>query len=261
MRPASLEELRRSLREAAEPERVETLQRFFKTGPGGYGEGDVFLGVRVPAVRAIAGRFDALDTEDVLELLSSRFHEERLAALVILVRRYRRGDAGTRDFVYDLYLDNTTHVNGWDLVDASAPQILGAHLLGGGAERLTLDRLARSPSVWERRIAIMATFAFVRAGEYDETLRLARDLLDDEHDLIHKASGWMLREVGKREEALLTGFLERHAQAMPRTMLRYAIERLDAPLRARFLAAKGRRAHTPGASTPVRNRRSPPPAS
>lgn len=242
MRPACLDELRRLLREAAEPERVETLQRFFKTGPGGYGEGDVFLGVRVPAVRAVARRFDGLDDDSVLELLVSRFHEERLAALVMLVRRYERGDRATRGRVYDLYLNNTTHVNGWDLVDVSAPHIVGAHLLGGEAERRILDRLALSPSVWERRIAIMATFAFVRGGEYDETLRLSCTLLDDEHDLIQKATGWMLREVGKRDEGLLVGFLDRHAGDMPRTMLRYAIERLDAPLRAGYMAAEQRRA-------------------
>ena len=186
--PADLNELRHELREAAEPERVPELQRFFKTGLGGYGEGDVFLGVRVPAVRVVVRRHAGLNLEDVTKLLRSPVHEERLAALVILVRRYGRADEQERQRIYDLYLGNTADVKGWDLVDVSALHIVGAHLLDRrGAEYRVLDRLASSPSVWERRIAIMATFAFVRAGDCDETLRLARVLLDDEHDLIHKA--------------------------------------------------------------------------
>lgn len=229
----ALGDLRRSLREAAEPDRAETLRRFFKTGPGEYGEGDVFLGVRVPEARKVARRFAALEEEDVLKLLRSPVHEERLVALVILVRRYERGDENTREHVYGLYLENTAWINNWDLVDASAPQVVGAHLLG--RDRSILDRLVRSPSVWERRISIMATFAFIRAGDFEDTLRLARTLLRDGHDLIHKATGWMLREVGKRDEDLLTRFLEEHAPDMPRTMLRYAIERLAPETRARLM--------------------------
>jgi len=259
--PAVLNELRCELRESAEPERIPELQGFFKTGPGGYGDGDIFLGVRVPAVRVVVRRHAGLNLEDVTKLLRSPVHEERLAALVIFVRRYGRADEQERQRIYDLYLGNTAHVNGWDLVDVSAPHIVGAHLLDRrGAERRVLDRLASSPSVWERRIAIMATFAFVRAGDCDETLRLARALLDDEHDLIHKAVGWMLREVGKRDEELLVGFLQQHAGDMPRTMLRYAVERLDAPLRADLMAAGRRRTATVGASGPGQNRRSPPSA-
>src|SRR5215216_1030658 len=259
--PADLNELRRKLREAAEPERVPELQRFFNTGLGGYGEGDVFLGVRVPAVRVVARRHAGLNLEDVTKLLRSPVHEERLAALVILVRRYGRANEQERQRIYDLYLGNTAHVNGWDLVDVSVPHIVGAHLLDcRGAEHRVLDRLASSPSVWERRIAIMATFAFVRAGDCDETLRLARVLLDDEHDLIHKAVGWMLREVGKRDEELLVGFLQQHAVDMPRTMLRYAVERLDAPLRADLMAAERRGTATVDNSDLGQNRRSPPSA-
>ncbi len=232
--------LRRELREAVEPERVETLQRFFKTEPGGYGEGDFFLGVRVPAARAVARRFDnSPEVDDVLELLHSPVHEERLVALECLTRRYKRGNEATRKSVYELYLQNTSWINNWDFVDTSAPHIVGAHLLvRSGAERQVLDRLASSSWVWERRIAIMATFAFVRASEYRDTLRLAHVLLDDKHDLIHKAVGWMLREVGKRDQELLVSFLVRHAGDMPRTMLRYSAERLDAPLRARLMAIK-----------------------
>lgn len=226
----SLDDLRRQLREATEPERAETLQRFFRTGPGEYGEGDVFLGVRVPETRKVARGFDALGEGDVLELLRSPIHEERLVALVMLVRRYERGDEAVCGRVYGLYLENTTWINNWDLVDASAPQIVGAHLLE--RDRTVLYRLARSSSLWERRISIMATFAFIRAGDFGDTLRLARVLLHDEHDLIHKATGWMLREVGKRDEEALIHFLEEHAPRMPRTMLRYAVERLDPRLRA-----------------------------
>jgi 3-methyladenine DNA glycosylase AlkD len=259
--PADLNELRRELHEAAEPERVPELQRLFKTGPGGYGEGDVFFGVRVPAVRFGARRHADLNLEDVTMLLRCPIHEERLAALVILVRRYGSADEQQRQRIYDLYLANSPHVNSWDLVDVSAPHIVGACLLDRrGAERQVLERLASSPSVWERRIAIMATFAFVREGDCDETLRLARVLLDDEHDLIHKAVGWMLREVGKRDEELLVGFLQQHAGDMPRTMLRYAIERLDAPLRADLMAAGRRRTATVGDSDLGQNCRSPPSA-
>jgi 3-methyladenine DNA glycosylase AlkD len=242
-----LDDLRRELRGAAEPERVETLQRYFRVEAGGYGEGDVFLGVRVPAVRAVARRHADLAPEDIVGLLRSPVHEERLAALVVLVRLYERGDGRERQRVFDLYLRNTAHVNNWDLVDASAPRIVGAHLLNlGGAGRRVLDRLASSPSVWERRIAVMATFALVRVGEYEETLRLARALLDDEHDLIHKAAGWMLREVGKRDERLLVRFLRRHAGGMPRTMARYAVERLDGPVRDELMAAGRGRASAVG---------------
>ena len=234
-----LDGLRRELREAAEPERIEMLQRFFKTGPGGYGEGDVFLGVRVPAVRAVARRHADLVLEDVSDLLHSPIHEERLAALVILVRRYDRANESDKQRIFDLYLQNTLYVNAWDLVDVSAPHIVGAQLLGRGETgRRALDRLVSSPSVWERRIAIMATFAFVRAGCCDETLRLARVLLDDGHDLIHKATGWMLREVSKRDQVLLVSFLDCHASDMPRTMLRYSVERLDSQLRTRLMAMK-----------------------
>jgi 3-methyladenine DNA glycosylase AlkD len=230
----ALAAVRDELLAAAEPDRVPTLQRFFKTGPGEYGEGDRLLGVRVPAVRAIARRHADLPLPEVTHLLASPIHEERLTALVILVRRYERGDEAERQAMVAVYLAHARDVSGWDLVDASAPQILGAHLLD--RPRGLLDELARSDSVWERRIAIMATFAFVRAGQHDDTLRLARRLLHDEHDLIHKATGWMLREVGKRDEERLVGFLEEHGTVMPRTMLRYAAERLDPALRARLMA-------------------------
>jgi 3-methyladenine DNA glycosylase AlkD len=212
------------------------MARYIGAVPGGYGEGDVVLGVRVPAARAVARRHRGLPLDDVEELLHSPVHEERLVALVLLVARYKREP----QVVYDLYLANTRYVDNWDLVDASAPGIVGAHVLPGGRE--VLDRLVASDSVWERRIALVATFALIRAGEYEDTLRLAQAVLGDEHDLIHKASGWMLREVGKRDEPLLIAFVREHAPEMPRTMLRYAIERLEPELRAELLSTPGPRA-------------------
>jgi 3-methyladenine DNA glycosylase AlkD len=231
---SALEALRRDLRATADPERAKFMRLYIKAYPGGYGEGDVVIGVRVPAVRAAARRHAALPIADVRALLASEVHEERLAALVLLVARYRKGDAAERGRIYDLYLASTGRVNNWDLVDASAPGIVGEHLRT--RPRDVLDRLAASPLVWERRIAIVATLTLIRAGEYGDTLRLARTLLGDDHDLIHKAAGWMLREVGKRDEAVMVAFVERHRAEMPRTMLRYAIERLEPERRAALMA-------------------------
>jgi 3-methyladenine DNA glycosylase AlkD len=231
-------ELRAALREAAEPERVPFMAPYLGVTPGGYGDGDVLLGVRAPETRRIARRAlranVSLDT--ALELLRSDVHEERLLALVVMVERHKRGDADERRAIYDAYLAHTAHVNNWDLVDASAPEIVGGELLD--RPRDVLDRLAASPSVWERRIALLATLRFIRAGELDDTYRLAERLLDDPHDLIHKAAGWMLREAGKRDEPRLVAFLDRHAPAMPRTMLRYALEKLDPDERARLMARR-----------------------
>jgi 3-methyladenine DNA glycosylase AlkD len=228
--------LRRRLRAHADPDAVPILRRFFKTGPGDYGEGDVFIGVKVPAIRAVAREGRTLPLDDNLALLRSRVHEERLLALILLVDRFRRGDGDARRRVYIAYLAHTRYVNNWDLVDASAPPILGGWL--EGRSRRPLVRLARSRLVWERRMAILATFHFVKRGEVDETLRIAEILLEDEHDLIHKAVGWMLREVGKRDADAARRFLDRHARSMPRTMLRYAIERFAPAERKRYLTLR-----------------------
>jgi 3-methyladenine DNA glycosylase AlkD len=192
--------------------------------------------VRVPETRRIArGALRAqLPLADTLELLRSDVHEERLLALVVMVERHKRGDAEERRAIHDAYLAHTAYVNNWDLVDASAPEIVGGELLDG--PRDVLDRLAASPSVWDRRIALLATFPFIRAGQLDDTYRLAERLLDDPHDLIHKAAGWMLREAGARDEPRLVAFLDRHAPAMPRTMLRYALEKVAPDERARLMA-------------------------
>jgi 3-methyladenine DNA glycosylase AlkD len=207
--------------------------RYFKTGPGQYSEGDVFLGVRVPALRKLTVEFGALPEREVLALLRSEFHEARLLALLIWVRVASKGDEATRRLIYDLYLANTRSVNNWDLVDASAREIVGGYL--HDKDRRRLYRLARSASVWERRIAIVATHFFIARRDFADTLGIAGVLLGDPHDLIHKATGWMLREVGKRDQAALEGFLRTHHRAMPRTMLRYAIERFPPDVRRAYL--------------------------
>jgi 3-methyladenine DNA glycosylase AlkD len=231
-----LQEVREELAALANPDIACHLQLFFRTGPGGYGAGDRFLGVRVPLTRALARRYHALPLDDCQRLLQSEWHEARLLALLILVAAYGRGSRPQRNAIYDLYLASTQHINNWDLVDASAEHIVGRHVRTG--DRSILTRLARSPVVWERRIAVLATFHFIKAGEFDWTLRLARPLLDDDHDLIHKAVGWMLREVGKRDRPALEHFLSSHAHSMPRTMLRHAIEKLEPENRATWLAMR-----------------------
>ncbi len=223
----------KKIRSLASAEQAANLARFFKTGPGQYGEGDQFLGVKVPATRKVAREFKGLPLSEVETLLHSDIHEERLLALIILVLQFDKADKKARKQVFDLYVGNTEHINNWDLVDLSAPQIVGGYL--ESRSRKPLDRLARSASLWERRISIVATHWFIRHDDFADTLRIARILLKDEHDLIHKAVGWMLREVGKRDLAALEGFLRPHYRTMPRTMLRYAIERFPEKKRQAYL--------------------------
>ena len=230
---AGLEEVQRALRQHADPVRAAMLQRYFKTAPGEYGEGDRFLGLRVPQVRAVARRHAALELPAIRTLLHSSWHEERQLALLIMIDRFRRGTPRERAAFFRTYLASTQFINNWDLVDVSAARIVGAHLYPGG--RATLDRLARSPSVWERRIAIMATAQWIAKADFGPTLRLAKRLLHDEHDLIHKAVGWMLREVGKCDRAVEEAFLLDHGPAMPRTMLRYAVEHFPARRRRELM--------------------------
>jgi len=210
------------------------LAGFFKTGPGQYGEGDVFIGVRVPVIRKVAKEFKELRLPEVECLLHSPVHEERLAALVILVMRAAKADTTARKVIYDFYLANTKFINNWDLVDLSAPQIVGAYL--AEKSRKPLHRLAKSSRLWDRRVSILATFHFIKGGDYGDTLKIAEMLLADREDLMHKAVGWMLREVGKRDVALLEGFLGQHCRVMPRTMLRYAIERFSEKKRRTYMA-------------------------
>jgi 3-methyladenine DNA glycosylase AlkD len=226
--------IHRELNALASPSRARNLQWFFKTASGEYGAGDRFLGLRVPQLRKLAATHRAAPLGTVTRLLHSKWHEERMVALFILVRQYRAAGPTQRDAICRLYLANTDRINNWDLVDCSAEHIVGAHLREKGRGRLL--RLARSGSLWERRIAIIATAHYIKRGEFGDTLKIARVLRDDPHDLIHKAVGWMLREVGKRDRSALEGFLRRHAARMPRTMLRYAIERFPEDLRHRYLA-------------------------
>ena len=219
--------VRKELKSMADPDKAVILQRFFKTGLGQYGEGDIFIGVTVPQSRKIAKKFSQLQLVEVKTLLYSRIHEERLVALLILVWRYSSAldNREEKEEIVKFYLDNIKQVNNWDLVDLSAPNILGAHLIDNRDRRL-LYRLAKSENVWERRVAILATYHFIRNGDFSYTLKIAEMLLQDRHDLIHKAVGWMLREVGKRDVTAQEAFLEKYWSVMPRTMLRYAIERL-----------------------------------
>lgn len=219
----------------ADPERAEFVGPYFGIAAGGYGEGDVLLGMPVPDQRRVARKHRGAPLGEVEKLLRSDVHEHRFVALAILCLKYERAEAGERERLADLYLEHRDRVNNWDLVDASAPKLLADRVRSG--DRGFLDDLVASDSVWDRRIAILATFPLIRDGEPDETLRLAERLLGDDHDLIHKAVGWMLREVGKRDETALRRFLDAHAAEMPRTMLRYSLERLPADARASYMAA------------------------
>jgi 3-methyladenine DNA glycosylase AlkD len=218
------EQVKAEFKKLSDPEHAMKLQGFFKTGEGEYGEGDLFLGVRVPDQRRIAKKYKDMGLTDVLELLRSRIHEHRLTALFILTEQFNKGNEEARQQIVDIYLSNTAYVNNWDLVDSSAHKILGAWLVDKARD--VLYELAGSDSIWERRISIISTFAFINRGDLVDAIALAGILVDDKHDLIHKASGWVLREVGKKDQLVLEEFLLEHYDNMPRTMLRYAIERL-----------------------------------
>jgi 3-methyladenine DNA glycosylase AlkD len=231
-----VKEIHRRLQELGNKGRAIVLQRFFKTGPGEYGEGDVFLGIRVPELRKLAKTYQHITTKEAGQILNSSIHEQRLLALFILVRKYLRGNELQRKAIYDLYLKNTRFVNNWDLVDGSAGHIVGAFLMG--KDKKPLYRLSKSKNLWERRISIMATFHFIKQDQFSETFKIAKTLLADEEDLIHKAVGWMLREVGKRHMPAEEKFLKEHYRKMPRTMLRYAIERFPETKRQMYLKSK-----------------------
>jgi 3-methyladenine DNA glycosylase AlkD len=226
-------EIQRELARLENAQQAAILQRFFKTGPGEYGEGDRFRGIRVPVLRKLARKNRHLLRAEAANLLRSTFHEDRLLALFILIDHYYAGEEAVRSIIHHIYLAHTAFVNNWDLVDASAPHLVGHYLRD--RDKDTLMSLAASPVLWERRIAILATLAFIKEGNFDETLRIARLLLGDREDLIHKAVGWMLREVGKREITVAEAFLQAYHQKMPRTMLRYAIERFPEADRQAYL--------------------------
>ncbi len=228
-----LSQIKKELHKSSDPVRAKHSQRFFKTGPGQYGEGDVFLGLTMPQVRVIAKKyFKEVTLSEVQELVKSKYHEFRMCALVMLVYKYDKFPAERKE-IYDFFLKNTKYVNNWDLVDVTIPRTVGAYLVDN--DRKILYRLVKSSDLWERRIAVLATFAFLSKGDFKDSLKIAEILLNDEHDLIHKAVGWMLREIGKRDETILTKFLNKHVTKMPRTMLRYSIERLEEKKRVGYL--------------------------
>lgn len=229
----TIQEIRKKLRGLANKEKAGVLRGFFKTGPGQYGAGDVFLGIPVPELRKCAKEARDTSAADAARLLRSPVHEERLLALLLLVNAYGRGDDAVKNTIYSLYLKNTRFINNWDLVDLSAPNIVGSHLLD--RSRGALYELATSRDLWEKRISILSTFTFIRQNDFADTLKISKILLHDEHDLIHKAVGWMLREVGKRSRSAEEEFLKRHYRTMPRTMLRYAIERFPEGKRKKYL--------------------------
>ncbi|NOU36703.1 MAG: DNA alkylation repair protein [Kiritimatiellaceae bacterium] len=225
------EKITKQLKALGNKTAAEHAQGFFKTGPGQYGEGDIFLGIRVPVLRQIAKENRDIALDDAVELLQSPLHEVRLLALLIMVLQYERG--GNEAAVYRAYLSNTHRINNWDLVDCSAAQIVGSYLFE--RPRATLYKLAKSKSLWERRIAIIATFYSIRRNQFDDTLAIAEILMNDKEDLMHKAVGWMLREVGKRDLKVEEDFLLPRYKQMPRTMLRYAIEKFPEPKRLAYL--------------------------
>lgn len=232
--PKTLPAARAALRASAEPDRGEVSASFFKTGPGDYGEGDRFLGVTVPNLRRISREFSALSLDATLELLHSTWHEERSLALLILVRGYERGTPAERSRIHRAYLANTRHINNWDLVDCSAAQIVGGQ--GFESKSLAVIRdLAKSKSLWEKRIAMIATFYFIKKGDVGPAIEIAGRLVNDGHDLIHKAVGWMLREAGARDLSAEERFLAKHCRTMPRTALRYAIEKFPEARRKQYL--------------------------
>ncbi len=216
-----------ALRKAADKKRAVILSRFFKTDKGEYGEGDIFLGIVVPEQRKIAKQFSSLPFSEVLQLLKSPIHECRLTALFILIYQYQKGGTEIKKKIFDAYLKNLRQVNNWDLVDLSAPKIAGDFLLQNPAQRKILYKLAKSKNLWERRVAMLSTFTFIRAGQFTDAFKIAKILLHDKHDLIHKAVGWMLREIGKIDQKAEEKFLHGHSRQMPRTMLQYAIEKFS----------------------------------
>lgn len=229
----TIKNIRKKLQRLGSEENANVLQTFFKTGPGEYGEGDVFLGVRVPELRKLVKEYQDITLKEVMQFLRSSIHEERMFALLILVSKYSKGNETVKKRIYELYLQHTKFINSWDLVDGSAQHIVGAFLMDKSKE--PLYRLAKSNSLWERRIAILSTFYFIKHHNFSETIKISKILLTDEQDLIHKAVGWMLREIGKRDITAEEIFLKKYYKSMPRIMLRYAIEKFPESKRKKYL--------------------------
>jgi len=229
-----LNQIKSDLSQLSNPEKAKSLSRFFKTGKGQYGEGDIFLGIPVPEQRKVAKKYFDLPLNDLQELLRSEIHEHRLTALLILVAKYEKTDNSGKDEIFSFYLKNVENINNWDLVDLTAPKIVGDYLFN--KDKSILFKLAKSNNLWERRIAILSTFGFIRKNNFKIALRISELLLHDKHDLIHKAVGWMLREIGKRDQEIEEQFLSKYNVQMPRIMLRYAIEKFDKKKRKFYLS-------------------------
>lgn len=228
-----LKDLEQELKRHASEQKRVILQRFFKTGKGEYGEGDVFLGLTMGEQRQIAKKFQDLKIKDLQELLNSGIHEKRMVALLILIEKFKKSDEKIKREIFEFYLKNAKKVNNWDLVDLSAPHIAGSFLLNKPRDRIY--KLAVSENLWEKRISIISTFTFIRNNEFEDAMKISEILLKDKHDLIHKAVGWMLREIGKKDQEILERFLKEHYKKMPRTMLRYSIERFEEGKRRKYL--------------------------
>ena len=245
----NLIQLKKELKKLSDPKQAKILQGFFKTGKGEYGEGDIFLGVKVPIQRKVVAGFRYLLRKDIKELLNSKIHEYRMTALLILIDQYEKADEYEKKTIFNFYLLNSKNINNWDLVDISAPKIVGDYLMN--KPRNILYELAKSQpkagspwakkNLWQRRIAIISTFTFIRNNDFNDTLKISRMFLSDEHDLIHKAVGWMLREVGKRDQKIEEEFLKKHYSKMPRVMLRYAIEKFDEKKRKSYLGLSNKK--------------------
>jgi 3-methyladenine DNA glycosylase AlkD len=231
-----LSHIKKELSQLEDPMRAKKLSGFFKTGKGQYGEGDLFLGIPVPVLRKVAKKYIDLSLNDLQELLESKIHEHRFTALVILISKYQKAEKSDKEKIYNFYLKNTKNINNWDLVDLSAPKIVGHYLVDN--DRSVLYKLAKSISLWERRISILATFTFIYNNDFEDALNISELLLHDKHDLIHKAVGWSLREIGKRDQRILERFLITYCSQMPRTMLRYAIEKFGEKKRKFYLIQK-----------------------
>jgi 3-methyladenine DNA glycosylase AlkD len=229
----NLNELKKTIRANANKDHAKTMQWFFKTGKGEYGEGDKFVGIKVPVQRKIAKQFGGLDLKDLQKLLNSQIHEERLISLLILVEKYDKANEKVKEKIYSFYKKNTRKINNWDLVDLSAPKIMGIHLLN--RDKQILYKFAHSKNLWEKRISIISTYSFIKNHDFKTTLEISDILLNDDHDLIHKAVGWMLREVGKQDLITLEKFLKSRYNKMPRTMLRYSIEKFPEKKRKKYL--------------------------
>ena len=228
-----LEQLKKDLEKLGSPEKAKILQRFFKTGPGQYGEADIFLGVMVPVQRQIAKKYD-LELDEIQNLLNSEIHEHRLVGLLILINKY--DNSQNKKEIFDFYVDNVSKINNWDLVDLTAPKIMGDWLLNKPKD--ILYELVKSDNLWEKRISIISTFAFIKKKQFDDAFKISEILINDKHDLIHKAVGWMLREIGKRNLEVEENFLKQHYKNMPRTMLRYAIEKFPEAKRIAYLQGR-----------------------